>query len=473
MIISFYSYKGGVGRTQLTANLASYLCYYKQRKVLIIDWDMEAPGVDFFFNIDRTVINLGLLDLFNEFVKTVRNKENIEGKDLPKIFYENNSKYLINLIKSEKSEGRVDLIPAGNYNDNFVKKVTAFDWFDFYDTLNGKYFIEYLKEELNNSDYDYIFIDSRTGTSDYAGICNIQFPELNVFVVAPTNQNFKGCIEIANSIINSPYVKNGLRKPIIMPILSRLDRTDKISGEWFGKFRETFKDIILTFIEFSKKNKIDKISERDKEELVSHYIDETLLEYKTEISYGERILFYKDLRRIEYTTLEKQIVEVANHIEFFNINIQKSFVNEIKSFVEKGLIEEAIRQLHKYSKDTSLENDSIMLLSRYNNIQKEFTINLITMNEYKSELSKLSFAILNLLNDYYKDDKVITLSLKDNRRTQLTTQIEMLFVLLQEWETKQMFSDNPTEKKRSEIEIKRIKETITIYENELYNIDNE
>jgi len=104
MIISFYSYKGGVGRTQLTANLASYLCYYKQRKVLIIDWDMEAPGVDFFFNIDRSIIKKGLLDLFNEFVKTVRNGENIKDNDLPQIFSNKKSNYIINLIKSEKSE---------------------------------------------------------------------------------------------------------------------------------------------------------------------------------------------------------------------------------------------------------------------------------------------------------------------------------------------------------------------------------
>jgi MinD-like ATPase involved in chromosome partitioning or flagellar assembly len=49
MIISFYSYKGGVGRTQLVANLAAYLCYYQAKKVLVIDWDLEAPGLEVYF----------------------------------------------------------------------------------------------------------------------------------------------------------------------------------------------------------------------------------------------------------------------------------------------------------------------------------------------------------------------------------------------------------------------------------------
>jgi cellulose biosynthesis protein BcsQ len=319
MIISFYSYKGGVGRTQLAANLAAYLCYYKQRKVLIIDWDMEAPGVDFFYNIDRSKIKFGLLDLFNEFVKTVRSKENITDKDLPKIFEQKTilenkkSKYIINLIKSKKKEGCVDLIPSGNYNDNFAKKVSSFDWFEFYETLNGKYFIEYLKEELNKSDYDYVLIDSRTGTSDYAGICNIQFPELNVFVIAPTNLNFIGSKDIITSILNSPYVNSSLRMPLIMPILSRLDRTDKISGEWFGKFRETFQENIKYFLQFLFKLDIDNnlISEN----FINEYIENTLLEYKTEISYGEKLVFFEIQKKIEYLTLEKQFVLIAEYLE--------------------------------------------------------------------------------------------------------------------------------------------------------------
>ena len=52
MIVTFYSYKGGVGRSQLAAHLAAYLCYYENRRVLILDWDLEAPGIELFFSTD-------------------------------------------------------------------------------------------------------------------------------------------------------------------------------------------------------------------------------------------------------------------------------------------------------------------------------------------------------------------------------------------------------------------------------------
>ena len=48
MIYTFYSYKGGVGRSMALANVAE--CFYLQGlKVLMIDWDLEAPGLEAFF----------------------------------------------------------------------------------------------------------------------------------------------------------------------------------------------------------------------------------------------------------------------------------------------------------------------------------------------------------------------------------------------------------------------------------------
>ncbi len=48
MIYTFYSYKGGVGRTMALANVAE-LFYREGRRVLMIDWDLEAPGLEQFF----------------------------------------------------------------------------------------------------------------------------------------------------------------------------------------------------------------------------------------------------------------------------------------------------------------------------------------------------------------------------------------------------------------------------------------
>ena len=43
--VTFYSYKGGVGRTLACANFGLYLAKMGQ-KVVLMDMDFEAPGLD-------------------------------------------------------------------------------------------------------------------------------------------------------------------------------------------------------------------------------------------------------------------------------------------------------------------------------------------------------------------------------------------------------------------------------------------
>ncbi|MDT7777967.1 MAG: hypothetical protein QOC99_479 [Acidobacteriota bacterium] len=48
MIYTFYSYKGGVGRSMALANVAKWF-YLHGLRVVIVDWDLEAPGLENFF----------------------------------------------------------------------------------------------------------------------------------------------------------------------------------------------------------------------------------------------------------------------------------------------------------------------------------------------------------------------------------------------------------------------------------------
>ena len=44
MIFTFYSYKGGVGRSMAVANIGRFF-QLQGLKVVLIDWDLEAPGL--------------------------------------------------------------------------------------------------------------------------------------------------------------------------------------------------------------------------------------------------------------------------------------------------------------------------------------------------------------------------------------------------------------------------------------------
>ena len=75
-IITFYSYKGGTGRSMALANVAWVLASSGAR-VLVVDWDLEAPGLHRYFRPflnDKELIreeSAGLIDFMTDFVQTM------------------------------------------------------------------------------------------------------------------------------------------------------------------------------------------------------------------------------------------------------------------------------------------------------------------------------------------------------------------------------------------------------------------
>lgn len=309
MIISFYSYKGGVGRTQLTANIATFLCHYSYKKVLLIDWDLEAPGLHFYFGEGNTQ-NKGVVELLGAFQEVAKSKWELDETDLPYF----DESYIVNIDNQVKGKGKIDLITAGFYDENYKEynqKVTFFNWQHFYEKLDGLNYTEFLKRKIKELGYDYVLIDSRTGLSDYLGTVNIQLPDLNVLVMAPTNQNIEGCKRVAENIKKSPYIDNKYRKPLIMPILSRVDTSiEKETINWRKTFAERFEEEIQYFCQEARVDAYD-------------YVSNTVLAYKRDISFGENIVFPKDQFEIERGTIAEKYQYIIQMIEAYSTQIKK------------------------------------------------------------------------------------------------------------------------------------------------------
>jgi len=60
-IISIHSYRGGTGKSNLTANLANSLVQQGKR-VAVIDTDIQAPGLHVLFGMDTQKMGLTLND---------------------------------------------------------------------------------------------------------------------------------------------------------------------------------------------------------------------------------------------------------------------------------------------------------------------------------------------------------------------------------------------------------------------------
>lgn len=116
-IVSFYSYKGGVGRSMALANVAVLMAKMNM-KVLIVDWDLEAPGLQKFFMkpqirlIGNEEKNLGIVDLLAAF-----QKDRVKDVDWRKC-----------IIRAEFENTGLDILTAGLQNDTYQQRVQEIDW---------------------------------------------------------------------------------------------------------------------------------------------------------------------------------------------------------------------------------------------------------------------------------------------------------------------------------------------------------
>jgi small GTP-binding protein len=386
MITSFYSYKGGVGRSQLVANLAAYFCYYQNKKVLLIDWDLEAPGLHFYFNKKYQDINKqGLINLFQDYVDNRRKGTVFEtAEQLPKF----TESYIFRLSNSENQKGYIDLIPAGDYSNFATYKSSCidFDWYEFYETYDGKRYIEYVKRELKKLSYDFIFIDSRTGLNDYSNICNIQMPDVNVAVVAPTQQNIEGCSEVIKQIIKSPYIESKLyREGIVIPIYSRVQfDSDPIRNEnTVVRFEEAFGEAI-------KNNLLPYLSLRQHKDITTrNFIQKTIISYEPSISLWENIVFQKNTDTL-LSPIAKKYIEISDifldvYKYLYTKEVKKTNATEINLY--HLLLNELPKELTNLSHIEALDlsNNNIVNIS----IFKEL-VRLKKLNCNGNEISDIS-----------------------------------------------------------------------------------
>jgi tetratricopeptide (TPR) repeat protein len=203
LIVTFYSYKGGVGRSLALANVAYALATntLEPRKVLVWDFDLEAPGLQNVFQCKWGEKKVGFIDLVSNFLQ--------EKKIRP----------IRNFIHKTNVNG-VDILPAGYINAKYSENFGRLNWRDFYSTNNGYEFVEEVKSQLcqHAPTYDYILIDSRTGYSDVSGICTLQLPDVVVLVFRLNDQNLEG-VKKVNAIIQDHLPKSKNRIDIV-PVIS-------------------------------------------------------------------------------------------------------------------------------------------------------------------------------------------------------------------------------------------------------------
>jgi MinD-like ATPase involved in chromosome partitioning or flagellar assembly len=185
-VVTFYSFKGGVGRTMAMVNVAADLAK-RGRRVLMVDFDLEAPGLSDFGLISKKDKMPGLVEFITEY--------KISGRPpaLENFVYQS-SKY-------PETKDRLWVMPAGCQNGDYQTLFSEIGWNDLYENNNGYLLMEDLRAQWEATiSPDYVFIDSRTGYTDIAGICTRQLPDAVCLVFVPNRQNLTGLTKITAEI---------------------------------------------------------------------------------------------------------------------------------------------------------------------------------------------------------------------------------------------------------------------------------
>ncbi len=225
-IITFYSYKGGTGRSMAMANVAWILAANGYR-VLAIDWDLEAPGLHRYFRpflIDPDLADTpGLIDFLWSYateVMTPAEQDHEERSWWDEVT--DLDEYTVQMDWKFPGSGCLDLIPAGRQDPEYAERVNGFDWNNLYQRLDGALLIEHIKGRLKQ-DYDFILIDSRTGVSDTSGICTVAMPDRLVAMFTLNRQSILGVAAVLESVV----AQRDRSSLAILPIVTRVELAEK------------------------------------------------------------------------------------------------------------------------------------------------------------------------------------------------------------------------------------------------------
>jgi cellulose biosynthesis protein BcsQ/tetratricopeptide (TPR) repeat protein len=200
--VTFYSFKGGVGRSMALINTACILAGTRGFRVLVLDLDLEAPGLSYLntepsdapLSSERpaTPAHLGFVDLITD-AKVQGEKADLFCMEPADLAEKYTRRVRIPDSNSEFKDGELRIMPAGLLDGGYTRRLDALGLNGLYRAGIGEPLMRAFKQLLAASGrYDYVLIDSRTGISEGAGICTRDLADHVVVLSGLNRQNVEG-----------------------------------------------------------------------------------------------------------------------------------------------------------------------------------------------------------------------------------------------------------------------------------------
>ena len=216
--VTFYSYKGGVGRSLLAANIGVLTA--RRGKTLLWDLDIEAPGLH---NIPGLTPSKPVKEGFFEWMISWQRSGKASNKaDFSK---------LVKLACQTPERDRLFILPAYGDNKDFAGLFQSIRWDDFLvrDLDSGLALFRGILDAFGKAGFETVLLDSRTGITDIGGLLAALLPHATVLAGNYGRQNTRGLAHVWQAL--QPASEGRIAARGTLPPLTRLLVASPIADE--------------------------------------------------------------------------------------------------------------------------------------------------------------------------------------------------------------------------------------------------
>jgi hypothetical protein len=257
----------------------------RQQRVLMIDWDLEAPGLYAYFAEEsdpEAGKQAGLIEYFESLRSAVENDPELYRRVARGQATPDSVAPLSPFVMRDVLPG-LDLMNAGLLDGTYYQRVSGFDWAGLWDRRPALF--RAFRDQLS-SQYAVCLIDSRTGYNDTSGICTAVMPEKLVPVFTLNRQSCEGTIRIVEESVRFRMRSDDIRPLAVFPLASRVENGElKERENWLLRFERAFEASFRSVydLEFCD---------------LREYFRDVLIPYVPYFAYGEKLVSLVEESRV-------------------------------------------------------------------------------------------------------------------------------------------------------------------------------
>jgi cellulose biosynthesis protein BcsQ len=250
MICTFHSSERKAGRTMALANVAE-LFRRRGRRVIAVDGDFEAPGLDRLFADDASVFagQPGLIDLFADYMAEMSRPIAAAGDDLA-LPTDALERYITGIEGGPDPAGSaLSLMLAGRRDPDdhqqFDQRVAAFDWEEFSRDWEGDRYLQRLRDSLMQR-ADLVLVDASAGLSPWSRLCLSLLSDVVTLFCPVGAKSLEQTRRLAQHLANPQLLERRNGRPLDMLVVPA--RIEYEEAELLNRFKQQFLNTFASFV---------------------------------------------------------------------------------------------------------------------------------------------------------------------------------------------------------------------------------